>query len=97
MLTSRELSLLRTALAYWSEENLAHALPTDEPSEVSRIELLDTKPSDINELYGRLDEARVRYVLVNTANVQIIHERLFVYPPSLSPTDDRWRILSAID
>ncbi len=96
MLTRRELSLLRLALVYWSEENLSHSLPTDERFETLRTQLLDTQPSVINDLFQRLDESRVRYVVVDTIEQQVVNKQLFVHPPSVGPAYGRWQAFSVI-
>ncbi len=96
MLTREDLSLLRVALAYWSEENLSHALPTDEAIEEARVKHLETAPTVVEHLFNRLAEFNVRYVVVDMVEQNVVNTRLFVRPPTLSPFNGRWQIRSVI-
>ncbi len=57
MLIRDELSLLRVALAYWSEENLSHALPInealEEALEEARVKHLETALDAVEHLFHR--------------------------------------------
>jgi hypothetical protein len=96
MLTREDLSLLRVAIAYWSEENLSHALPTNEAMEEARVKHLETAPTVVEHLFNRLAEFNVRYVVVDTVEQHVVNTRLFVRPPTISPANGRWQVRSVI-
>ncbi len=96
MLTREDLALLRVALAYWSEENLSHALPTDVAMEEARVRQLETALDAVEHLYNRLADFNVRYVVVDTVEQHVVNTRLFARPPTISPANGRWQVRSVI-
>jgi len=96
MLTREELSVLRAALVYWSEEMLHNQLPSDSTTQDSRHAYQSiTKPA-LEHLYNRLAEHNVNYIVVDTLLNHVVNTRLFKFPPRLQPAGGRWQVRSVI-
>ncbi len=96
MLTRDELSLLRAALAYWSEEILSHPLRIDATTQDARLNHLRMEPEAIEHLYNRLAEHNVNYIVVDTVMKHVVNTRLFTAVPHLHPANGRWQVRSVI-
>jgi hypothetical protein len=96
MLTREELSLLRAALAYWSEEIMLHRLPSDTATQDARLSYQMLTPRDIELLYHRLAEHSVHYIVVDTVLNHVVNTRLFKFPPRIQPAGGRWQVRSVI-
>ena len=96
MLTREELSLLRAALAYWSEEITLHPLPSDTATQQARLSYQSTTPRALELLYHRLAEHSINYIVVDTVLNHVVNTRLFKFPPRLQPAGGRWQVRSVI-
>jgi hypothetical protein len=96
MLTRDELSLLRAALAYWSEEIMLHPLPMDAATQDARLGYRRMEPRSVELLYHRLAEHNIQYVVVDTLLNHVVNTRLFKFPPRLQPAGGRWQVRSVI-
>jgi len=96
MLTREELSLLRAALAYWSEEIMLHPLPSDTATQQARLSYQSMTPRALELLYHRLAEHSINYIVVDTVLNHVVNTRLFKFPPRLQPAGGRWQVRSVI-
>ena len=96
MLSRQEHTLIRAALAYWSEEMMQHSLPCDADTETALRVGQRIEPNAMDHLYNRLGLQNVNYVVVDTLVDHVVNTRLFKHPPKLYPANSRWQVRSVI-
>ena len=87
MLIREELSLIRAALAYWSEEIMLHPLPSDTATQQARLSYESMTPRALELLYHRLAEHSINYIVVDSVLNHMVNTRLFKFPPRLQPAE----------
>jgi hypothetical protein len=96
MLTRDELSVLRAALVYWSEEMMHNQIPNDPATQDEKHRYQRITPEALELLYNRLAEHNVNYIVVDTLLNHVVNTRLFKFPPRLQPRGGRWQVRSVI-